>query len=917
MCDFSHKIISRRALSRNSARPGRTTGPGVVAESFDAAGRAARALVVGWDAADWKVINPLLDRGQLPALARFLEDGVMADLTTLEPVLSPMLWNSIATGKRADAHGVLGFTEVNPASGSVRPVTSTSRTAKALWNILSQEGLRTNVVGWFGSHPAEPINGVCVSDAYTRALLPGTVYPERLDETLRELRVEPTEIDGDIARLFVPQAARIDPNRPNLLPVLRKILSECFSTHAAATHIMEHEPWDFMAVYYIGIDHFSHAFMNFHPPKPDWIAEDQFELYRDVVSGGYRLMDLFLARLLELAGPDTSVILLSDHGFHSDHLRPRHIPGIPAGPCEQHRKLGILAMKGDGIRRDERIYGVNLLDIAPTVLAMYGLPAGEDMPGRVLTEAFEFAPDLARIPSWEQVEGESGMHTADAEISDEDADLLTAQFVALGYINDPVADRARAAAECNRERQWNLARVYMSSWRFAEALPLLEAICEEAPERGDFALSLADCQRRLGMLEEAAATAERAVADNAETPGGRFVLGNIAFERGDTSGALEHFSAAERAGSGIPELPVRVGFAYLKLRRWDDARRAFENALEIDPQSPLAHHGLGLAHLRQRHREAAAHSLLTSIGYRHDSPQPHYWLGVCLSQLGRKERAIQAFQTALSFHPPLRAAHRWLAALCADPDEAAYHRGAARDALQQVRERLSRLEDTRQQARHRAIDRADARRARLADRDAVSAPAATAYEGGLVLNIVSGLPRSGTSMMMQMLSAAGVTVMTDAERGPDTDNPEGYFEWEEIRNVGQDPGILRKAEGRTVKVVSMLLPALPANNRYRVIFMDRPVAEVAASQSRMLENRGAAGTDPERVTRALSSHRERILNGLKLSANFEVLIVDYPGLVREPKQWVPRIAEFLGCVPEASRMYGAIRPELYRNRKEV
>ncbi len=213
---------------------------------------------------------------------------------------------------------------------------------------------------------------------------------------------------------FVPRAAEIDQSKPNLLAALCKVLSESFSIHAAATHIIvEHEPWDFMAVYYIGIDHFSHSFMNYHPPKPDWIPVDQFELYSDVVSGGYRLMDLFTARLLELAGPDTNVVLLSDHGFHSDHLRPRHIPGVPAGPCEQHRRLGILAMKGEGIRRDERIYGVNLLDIAPTVLALFGLPAGEDMPGRVLTEAFDESasfPDRPRIPSWELLEGESGVH---------------------------------------------------------------------------------------------------------------------------------------------------------------------------------------------------------------------------------------------------------------------------------------------------------------------------------------------------------------------------------------------------------------------------------------------------------------------------------------------------------------------------
>src|SRR6204780_5120831 len=143
-----------------------------------------RTLLIGWDAADWKLLNPLIESGEMPVFGQLIERGVLADNITLEPILSPMLWNSIGTGKRADRHGILGFTEVDPESGRVRPVSSTSRRCKALWNILSQNGYRTNVVGWFGGHPAEPIRGVCVSDAFARALprkgkpwplLPGTV----------------------------------------------------------------------------------------------------------------------------------------------------------------------------------------------------------------------------------------------------------------------------------------------------------------------------------------------------------------------------------------------------------------------------------------------------------------------------------------------------------------------------------------------------------------------------------------------------------------------------------------------------------------------------------------------------------------------------------------------------------------------
>ena len=93
-----------------------------------------KVLLIGWDAADWKVITPLIDAGKMPNLARFLESGVKGNIATLQPCLSPMLWSSIATGKRPYKHGVHGFSEPDPVTGGIRPVTNLSRNTKAIWN---------------------------------------------------------------------------------------------------------------------------------------------------------------------------------------------------------------------------------------------------------------------------------------------------------------------------------------------------------------------------------------------------------------------------------------------------------------------------------------------------------------------------------------------------------------------------------------------------------------------------------------------------------------------------------------------------------------------------------------------------------------------------------------------------------------
>ena len=133
---------------------------------------AKRVLLLGWDAADWQIIHPLIDRGEMPALQRLLETGVSSRIATLHPVISPILWNSIATGKRADKHDILGFVEPSPDGQGVRPVCSTSRRAKALWNILSQSGLRAGVVNWFASYPAERIAGEIFSNRFASVYRP-------------------------------------------------------------------------------------------------------------------------------------------------------------------------------------------------------------------------------------------------------------------------------------------------------------------------------------------------------------------------------------------------------------------------------------------------------------------------------------------------------------------------------------------------------------------------------------------------------------------------------------------------------------------------------------------------------------------------------------------------------------------------
>ena len=183
--------------------------------------------------------------------------------------------------------------------------------------------------------------------------------------------------------------------------------------------------------------------------------------------------------------------------------------------------------------------------------------------------------------------------------------------------------------------------------------------------------------------------------------------------------------------------------------------------------------------------------------------------------------------------------------------------------------------------------------------------------------VVSGLPRSGTSMLMKMLAAGGLAAMTDGQRTADEDNPEGYFEVERIKALAQetDRTWLAEARGKAVKVISYLLRSLPEEHNYRVVFIRRDIAEVLASQGKMMARRGERDdVPPEKMREVFAKDVARALELLARAPQFEVLEVEYAAVVARPLEEARRIADFVGGGLDAEAMAAAVRPALYRNR---
>lgn len=184
------------------------------------------------------------------------------------------------------------------------------------------------------------------------------------------------------------------------------------------------------------------------------------------------------------------------------------------------------------------------------------------------------------------------------------------------------------------------------------------------------------------------------------------------------------------------------------------------------------------------------------------------------------------------------------------------------------------------------------------------------------ITIVSGLPRSGTSMMMQVIEAGGVPALTDNLRTRDEDNPQGYYEFEPVKKTKEDPSWVPGARGKVVKMVYRLLYDLPGDYEYRVIFMRRNIDEVLASQKIMLQRSGKQGAaiSDERLKELFVGELEKFEHWIATRKNFSILSVDYSDMVASPETQCKRINEFLGGVLDGDRAAAAVDPSLYRNR---
>lgn len=591
-------------------------------------------ILIGWDGADWSLLDRLAASGRMPNVARLVAEGCTARLQSFVPILSPIVWTSMATGVSPDQHGVLDFQEIDRESGAVGPISGRSRRTAAIWNIASERGLRVGVVGWWATHPAEEVNGFFVSDRASTILFEGAregiAYPAALEPGVRRVidaegRVEDSDLEPYFAlgREAIAAERKRGGGLENPSIAMARILGATRTVQRIARDLYDRERPDFTAVYFEGTDSIGHVFAPYAPPRLSCVSEEDFRRYSGTVDAYYATIDRMLGQWMRRASEDGATLLLcSDHGFKwgQDRVCTRSSLNWTTAAF-WHRLDGVLAAWGARVlpvaaRADASVY-----DLVPTICALMDLPQDPKMSGKALLSLFRGVSRPARS----DVLAETPVRRlAAAGSSPEQRSEYAAKLRALGYLT---GSESRSASVLPKgpwpgrtEGAWNnLGLFQRETGQLGDAERSTREALRMRPDYAPAMFNLAVLERTRGKWELAmdwlfrslsaghsepeetllqwvflADQARRGSIADALLVGGieryprseklALALARRRFEANNCQGALSALDAFAQMG-GRDTLNL-LGLAELCLGRGDEARRYLERSLRLDPAQP-------------------------------------------------------------------------------------------------------------------------------------------------------------------------------------------------------------------------------------------------------------------------------------------------------------------------------------------
>ncbi len=578
----------------------------VPSQGAPGASRAARprVIVVGWDGADWSLLDPLLAQGRLPHLEALLAKGASARLETYRPRASPLLWTTMATGLTPPEHGVVDFQEFDVATGSSLPVSGRSRTGPAIWNVASARGLAVGVVGWWATWPAEAVNGFFVSDRASPVLFdatilsrsPGLTWPPELADGVRLVGRREGEPSYDDVSKFLhvtkgefDAAAGAGKGLEDPISGFRKILGSTRVYAKTALDLYDRRRPELLLVYFEGTDEIGHVLGRYHPPLLPNVSRADFEKYKDGVTLYYEECDRILGEFAARAKRDgASLMLVSDHGFKWGESRPSEFSSLKAETAYLwHEPFGIFVLAGPGAAKSSARTTVSVFDVAPILCRLLGLPPDERMKGRVPPGLLSAGapPPKAKV-RWDRTfKVERAPLTRDLEAEKKAGEEFTKKLVSLGYLSGssgPAAPAGPGAAGEVRMTPFGVSNIgvyYAESGRVKDAVPFFERAIAADPKTPTFRTNLADALEKLGRVDEADSAA-LAAASLAGAEGGEQIVGRAIRrieEKKEAAGLSLLEKAMKELHAGRPVVADALGRLYFDRGRCEEARAIFED----------------------------------------------------------------------------------------------------------------------------------------------------------------------------------------------------------------------------------------------------------------------------------------------------------------------------------------------------
>ena len=583
----------------------------------DARSVPSRVVVFALDGADWELLKELSDDGRLPNIRALTSAGVSGSVQTIQPTVSPMLWTTVATGLTPDRHGVIDFMDRQHHT----PVDAYSRHAPAIWDIADAFGRQSMVTSWWTAWPPSAENSTFYDTPVV--LVHNAAYPPAIAARADSLDVPPATVEYPQVRRFLnitPDEwdAAINSRDPvDPIVLFRSILSKTWSDHRVAINLYNDERKRgrdplLVMVSYEGTDEVNHLFAPFHPPYRDGISENSYRKFWPAVANYYSEVDRLIGEWMNVLPRDTTVMIVSAHGFRWGKTRPRTMPR-GGGALSDHRNPGVFIAYGPHVVRGGN-KAMSIYDIAPTLLTLLGLPKSLEMPGNAMTSAFhDVAPiNSVRVVSYGEFVGDRPIATS-ARI---DPQQYQRMLQAVGHLTDPSRrimpllenqDQPPTAAKPLPPEKWgayayynNLGVELRGKGTIKEAIDAFHQAIELNPSHPtpylNLAMALFDRQQYTDA-DEAFITAVTKGLPNAEQYFVDFAA--LYRERNMNSRAI---ALLEKGRELFPQsylIAANLGSALVAASRYADGIPELERALGMQPSSTLVLNNLGLFYAKK------------------------------------------------------------------------------------------------------------------------------------------------------------------------------------------------------------------------------------------------------------------------------------------------------------------------------